>query len=64
MRAQSREFSALVEDLGRVTGHSENTLDIIFPDWVKEAREKAELSLKHAVVTQAPSADAKPTSVL
>jgi hypothetical protein len=57
MRAQNRDFPALGEQVGRVTGHFENTLDIIFPDWEKEAREKTELSLKHAVVSKAPSAD-------
>lgn len=57
MRAQNRDFSALAEQVGRVTGHFGNTLDVIFPDWEKEAREKTELSLKHAVVSKAPSAD-------
>jgi hypothetical protein len=61
MRAQNRDFSALAKDLGRVTGHFENTLDVIFPDWAKEAREKAELSLKHAVVAKAATADANLT---
>ena len=61
MHAQNRDFSALAEDVGRVTGHFENTLDVIFPDWRKEAREKTELSLKHAVISKAPSADANLT---
>jgi hypothetical protein len=57
MHAQNRDFPALAVDVGRVTGHFENTLDVIFPDWKKEAREKTELSLKHAVISKAPSAD-------
>jgi hypothetical protein len=57
MRAQNREFSTLAKQVGRVTGHFENTLDVIFPDWEKQAREKTELSLKRAVVSKAPSTD-------
>ncbi|MBR1157194.1 hypothetical protein [Bradyrhizobium sp. JYMT SZCCT0428] len=58
---EGRDFSALAENVGRVTGHFENTLNVIFPDWTKNAREKAELSLKHAVVARAPIADASLT---
>jgi hypothetical protein len=57
MHAQNRDFPALAKEVGRVTGHFANTLDVIFPDWKKEAREKSELSLKHAVISKAPSAD-------
>jgi hypothetical protein len=57
MHAQNRDFPALAIEVGRVTGHFENTLDVIFLDWKKEAREKTELSLKHAIISKAPSAD-------
>lgn len=57
MHAQGRDFPSIVEDVGRVTGHFDNTLDVIFPDWTKQAREQAELSLRHGVVAKAPSAD-------
>ncbi|AIC31312.1 hypothetical protein IE4771_PE00086 (plasmid) [Rhizobium etli bv. mimosae str. IE4771] len=42
----------------RETGHFANTLDVIFPDWKHDARDKAELSLKHSVVAKAPTVDA------
>jgi hypothetical protein len=61
MQGQRRDFSALAEDIGRATGHFENSLNVIFPDWTKEAREKVELSLKYAVVARAPIADASLT---
>ncbi|MGX1317749.1 hypothetical protein AB7M17_001202 [Bradyrhizobium sp. USDA 377] len=56
-QALELEFSTLTNEVGRVTGHFENTLDVIFPDWAKGARERAELSLKNAVVAKAPAAD-------
>jgi hypothetical protein len=57
MHVQDRNFSSLAEDVGRVTGHFANTLDVIFPDWTKQAREQADLSLKRRVVKEAPRAD-------
>jgi hypothetical protein len=59
MHAQDRDFPSIARDVGRVTGHFENALDVIFPDWPKQARERAELSLKHSVVAKAPSAAAE-----
>lgn len=58
MHAFDVDFEALAVDVGRATGHFANTLDVIFPDWKQDARDKAELSLKHSVVAKAPTADA------
>ncbi len=58
MHAFDIDFEALAVEVGRATGHFANTLDVIFPDWKQDARDKAELSLKHSVVTKAPTADA------
>jgi hypothetical protein len=57
MHAHDQNFSGLAQEVGQPTGHFENTLDVVFPDWTKQAREQAELSLKHSVVARAPSAD-------
>ncbi len=58
MHAFDTDFEALAVEVGRATGHFANTLDVIFPDWKQDARDKAELSLKHSVVAKAPAADA------
>ncbi|MBY5421050.1 hypothetical protein [Rhizobium leguminosarum] len=58
MLAFDTDFKALAVGVGRATGHFANTLDVIFPDWKHDARDKAELSLKHSVVAKAPTADA------
>ncbi|MGH6879180.1 MAG: hypothetical protein ACREHV_17610 [Rhizomicrobium sp.] len=58
MHAFDTDFEALAVEVGRATGHFANTLDVIFPDWKQDARDKAELSLKHSVVAKAPVADA------
>lgn len=57
MHAYDIDFPALVKEIGRVTGHFADTLDVIFPDWRHDAREKAELSLKHSVMAKAPMAE-------
>src|SRR5260370_42598195 len=54
---EDRNSCSVAEDVGRVTGHFANTLDVIFPDWTKQAREQADLSLKRRVVKEAPRAD-------
>lgn len=54
--AYDLSFKDLAQEIGRVTGHFADTLDVIFPDWAQEARERAELSLKASVIAQAPSA--------
>ena len=46
----------IIDDVGRVTGHFENTLSVIFPDWQEKARETLLRSLEHSVVAQAPAA--------
>lgn len=58
MHAFDTDFEALAAEVGRATGHFAKTLDVIFPDWKQDARDKAELSLKHSVVAKAPTADA------
>ena len=58
MHAFDTNFEALAVQVGRPTGHFANTLDAVFPNWKQEARDKAELSLKHSVVARAPTADA------
>lgn len=58
MHAFDADFTALAVEVGRVTGHFANTLDVIFPDWKQDSRDKAELSLKHSVVAKAPAANA------
>lgn len=50
-------FEALSADVGIVTSHFENILDVIFPNWNVQARDNAELSLRHSVVAKAPTAD-------
>jgi hypothetical protein len=55
MHAFATDFEALAVEVGRATGHFANTLDVIFPDWKQDARDKAELSLKHSVVAKAPA---------
>jgi hypothetical protein len=57
IHAYDQDFSSLAEEVGRPTGHFENTLDVVFGEWTKQAREQAELSLKHSVVARAPTAD-------
>jgi hypothetical protein len=57
MHAFDIDFEALAVEVGRATGHFANTLDVIFPDWKQDARDKAELSLKHGVVAKAPAAN-------
>ena len=52
------DFNTLAVNIGRATGHFANTLDVIFPNWKQDARDKAEMSLKLAVVAKAPPADA------
>ena len=56
MHAFDINFKALAVEVGRATDHFANTLDVIFPDWKQDARNKAELSLKHSVVAKAPTA--------
>lgn len=58
MHAFDTDFGALAVEVGRATGHFANTLDVIFPDWKRDARDQAELSLKHSVVAKAPTAEA------
>lgn len=58
MHAFDTDFESLAVEVGRATGHFANTLDVIFPDWKQDARDKAELSLKHSVVAKAPAPDA------
>lgn len=58
MYAFDTDFDALAVEVGRSTGHFANTLDVIFPDWKADARNRTELSLKHSIVAKAPSADA------
>jgi hypothetical protein len=58
MHAFDTDFGALAVEVGRATGHFANTLDVIFPDWKQDARDQAELSLKHSVVAKAPTAEA------
>jgi hypothetical protein len=58
MHAFDTDFEAFAAEVGRATGHFANTLDVIFPDWKQDARDKAELSLKHSVVAKAPTANA------
>ncbi len=55
MHAHDQDFPGLAQEVGQPTGHLENTLDVVFPDWTKQAREQAELSLKHSVVARARS---------
>lgn len=58
VHAFGTDFEALAAEVGRATGHFVNTLDVIFPDWKQDARDKAELSLKHSVVAKVPAANA------
>lgn len=58
MVAYDISFADLAEEVGRVTGHFANTLDVIFPDWAQEARDRAELSLKASVIAKAPTVSA------
>ena len=44
------EFSKAADEVGRVTGHFAQTLDVIFPDWGTDARRKLEDAFKYAVV--------------
>lgn len=55
MHGFDTDFEAMSRDLGRVAGHFGNTLDVIFPDWRREARETAERSLKAVIVKRAPT---------
>ena len=48
----------IIGDVGRVTGHFENTLDVIFPDLAHKRRDTLILSLRHSVVEKAPPAEA------
>jgi hypothetical protein len=57
MHAYDQNFPGLAQEVGHPTGHFENTLDVVFPDWTKQAREQAELSLKHSIVARAPKAN-------
>ena len=43
-------FSEAAKEVGRVTGHFAQTLDVIFPDWGADARRKLEDAFKYAVV--------------
>lgn len=49
--------SWIIGDVGRVTGHLENTLDVIFPDLAHKRRDTLILSLRHSVVEKAPPAE-------
>lgn len=46
----------IIDDVGRVTGHFENTLSVVFPDWQEKARETLLRSLEYSVVALAPAA--------
>lgn len=51
-------YSQLNDLVGHVGSGFKPTLEQIFPDWQKNAREQLELSLKHVVVTKAPKVSA------
>jgi hypothetical protein len=57
MAASGRPFADLAAAVGRVTGHFTNTLDVIFPDWIVEARERTASSLKHSVLPALPKVE-------
>lgn len=51
------DFAAFASEVGQATRYDGESLDEIFPDWMRKAREDLELSLKHRVVALAPPAD-------
>lgn len=57
MCAHDMGFEELAHSVGRVTGHHEKTLDIMFPDRTALARERTAISLAHSVIPRAPSAE-------
>lgn len=57
----NQTFDTLAAEIGIVAGGFKNTLDTIFPDWTKTAREQAELSLRIAVIAKSPTADTQLT---
>ncbi len=58
IHAFGMSYDQLVSSVGHVGSGFRPTLEQIFPDWQKNAREQLELSLKHVVVTKAPKASA------
>lgn len=50
------DFNSLSLEVGRVTGHRTLTLDAIFPDCIREAREDLARSLRFAALPNAPPA--------
>jgi hypothetical protein len=51
------DFQTVAEEVGRVTGHFERTLDVVFPDWQREARDNLERSLRSGVLPHTSAAD-------
>ncbi|GGJ04600.1 hypothetical protein [Neoroseomonas lacus] len=58
MTAYSLDRELLAQRVGRVTGHFGLTLDAVFPDWWRGARERLEQALQHSVLPNAPAAGA------
>jgi hypothetical protein len=56
MAAYRIDFATLAEKVGRATGHFEPALDVIFPDWERDARDNLERSLRTSVLPHAPTA--------
>lgn len=59
--ANDHTFEQISEAVGRVTGHYEKTLDVLFPNWIAHARERTELSLIHSALPRAPAAEPRLT---
>ncbi|MFC5343559.1 hypothetical protein ACETK8_10005 [Brevundimonas staleyi] len=49
------ETAFIITDVGRVTGHFDDTLNVIFPDLEDEARDAVLRSLLHVIVPAAPA---------
>lgn len=45
--ATNSNFDEIVDQVGRVTGHQEPTLRVIFPSWLLEQRELVQRSMEH-----------------
>jgi hypothetical protein len=41
------DFDQITQHVGHMTGHSRPTLEVIFPNWIKERKETGARSLKH-----------------
>jgi hypothetical protein len=61
MLARRLDFKQLELEVSRGPGQLSDTLDVIFPDWTRSARDGLERSLRHRILEKAPAADPRLT---